>query len=110
MCSRRPASPIRSIELALDEAVNVFVGARHERGVALPFFENRFQRRDDRRHIRRVDDARGAERLRPRDASGHVVFEQRAVEAEGDAEVERRRVWRAVEPAGPERHDRGTAA
>ena len=43
-----------------------------------------------------------AERARPRDAAGHVVFEQPAIEAEGRAELERRRVGRGVESSGPE--------
>ena len=52
----------------------------------------------------RRQDAGGAERLRPRDAAGHVVFEERAVEAERDAEVECCGIGRGVEAPRPERH------
>ena len=47
--------------------------------------------------------AGGAERLGPRHAAGDVVLEERAIEAEGDAEIEGRRIGGRLEPAVPER-------
>ena len=56
----------------------------------------------DRDRLRPAQHAGRAERARPREAAGHVVFEQAAIEAERDAELERVAVGRGVEPAGPE--------
>ncbi len=86
-------------EFPFDEAVNVFVRTGHKSLVAAPFFENGFQRGHDRRRVCRVHHGGSAERLGPRDAAGDVVFEERAIEAKRDAEIKRRRVGRAVEPA-----------
>ena len=91
-------------QLALDEAVHVLVGPGDERRIAPPFLEDRLQAVDDRARVVGRQHARGAERLGPREAAGDVVFEQRAIEAERDAEVERGGIGSRVEPAGPERH------
>ena len=103
----KPASGVADPldQLPLDKAVHVFVGARHVRGIAAAFLENRAQRIGDGARIVGRQHARGGERLGPREAAGHVVFEERAIEAEGDPEVERRGIGRRIEAAGPECHE-----
>ena len=62
------------------------------------------ERGDDGRDVVGRQHARGAERFGPRDAAGDIVFEERAIEAERDAEVERRRIRSGIEATGPQRH------
>src|SRR6185369_16174134 len=91
-------------KLSLDEAVHVLIGARYAGGIAGSFRQNRLQPRNDCARVLRRQDAGGAERLRPRNAAGHVVFEEGAVESEGNAEIERSGIRGRVEAARPERH------
>ena len=93
-------------ELALDEAVDVFVGSRDIRGIAASLLENLLEPFPDRRRILLRQHTGGAERLGPGEAARHVVCKERAVEAEGDLEVERRWIGRRIETAGPESHER----
>ena len=90
-------------EQPLDEAVHVFVGARRRtpgsRGRARGC---RASAASICRASSRGKHAGPAERPRPREAARHVVFEQAAIEAERRAELERRRIGRRVEAAGPE--------
>ena len=48
-----------------------------------------------------VEHAGARQRLGPRQAAGHVVFEQAAIERERHAEIKRRRIGRGVKPSGP---------
>ena len=94
-------------ELTLDEAVHVFVGTGHPLRVAAALFEDGGERAHDGGDVVARQHAGGAERLGPRDAAGDVVLEERAVEAERDAEVEGRRIGGRLEAAVPERrHER----
>src|SRR5678816_470297 len=97
-------------ELTLDEAVRVLIGARNPGRIAKAVLEYLAERRDDGCRVGARQHTCGAERLRPGNAAGHVVFEQRAIETEGDAEVERGGVGSRVETAGPERHARFTTS
>ena len=92
-------------ELALDEAVNVFVRSGHVRGLAAALLENLLEPFPDRRRIRLRQHTGSAESLGPGEAAHHVVCEERAVESEGDLEVERRWIGRRIETAGPESHE-----
>ena len=56
------------------------------------------------RRIRGRQHARGGKRLGPGDAAGDIVFKERAVEAERDAEVERGGIGSRIEATGPECH------
>src|SRR4030095_14805409 len=91
-------------QLTFNEAVHVFVWSADPGRVATALLENVMKRRDDgcgvggRKHICR------AERLRPRDAARHIIFEEDTVEAERDAEIERRGIGSRIEATGPERH------
>ena len=90
-------------EQALDEAVHVLVGAGDERRIRPASLEDRRRASASicARFVRRQH-AGLAQRARPRQAAGDIVFEQAAIEAERGAEFERRRVGRGVEAAGPE--------
>ena len=70
MCRRRPASPSRSTSSALDEAVDVLVGAVDQRRIRSALLEHRGQRRFDLRAPRPpTRTPRVGERARPRDAA-----------------------------------------
>jgi hypothetical protein len=92
-------------QLALDEAVHVLVLSGDPRRVAPSFVEDRRQAGGDGRRVVAGQDAGRLQRIGPREAAGDVVFEQRAIEAERDAEVERGGIGSGVEAAGPERHE-----
>ncbi len=89
-------------ELALDEAVHVFIGPAHPGRIAPAVLENFGKALNDLASVVAIDRRRAFERRSPRQAARNVVFEQAPVEREGDAEVERRRVGSRVEAAGPE--------
>ncbi len=96
--------------------------ARRTRGRLRPAVRRRCRRTPDRtRRCARISQQRGREsrdavgcrnhagaleRLRPREAAPHVVFEQAAIEAERRAEREQRRVGIALEPSGPQMRHR----
>ena len=96
-------------QLALDEAVHVLVGTGDPRRVARapprgsPSAPPTIARASSARQH-----AGGAERLGPGEAAGDVVLEERAIEAERDAEVEGGRIGGRVEAAGPERRHEHT--
>ena len=104
VCSRRPASPMRSTSLRSTKLCTSSSGPETDAGSRRPSSRMASQAGDDRARVVGREHACRAERLRPREAAGHVVLEQRAIEAERDAEVERSGIGRGVEPAGPERH------
>ena len=97
-------------ELALDEAVHVFVRSRDPGRIATALLEDVAQRGDDGCGVVRGQDAGSGQGLRPGDAPGHIVFEERAVETEGDAEVERCGIGGSIEATRPERHARFTTS
>ena len=90
-------------QLPFDEAVHVLVGAADPCRIASALLENRGQpcRESDAPSSLRQRAARH-QRFGPREAAGHVVFEEPAIERERDAEIEGRRIGRGIEPSGPE--------
>src|SRR5262245_35710594 len=92
-------------QLPLDEAVDVLIRAGDKRWIAAPVFKNRFKTLADRRSVLFCQHAARAERLRPCQAAGDIVFEQGAVETERNAEIEGRRIGLRIETAGPESHE-----
>src|SRR5262245_6647629 len=92
-------------QLPFDKAVDVLICPGDERRIAAPFFKNRFKTLSDRRSVLLRQHAARAERLRPCQAAGDIVFEQGAVETERNAEIEGRRIGLCVETAGPESHE-----
>ncbi len=86
-------------QLALDETVNILVRSRYEPRVEAPLVHDGLESVDDRSSIVSRQDTSCTEGLRPSDAAGDVVFEQRAIKAERNAEIEGRRIRRALEPA-----------
>ena len=92
-------------ELSLDEAMHILVGTRNEGGITASFLEDGLEPAPDRRRVLLRQDAGRAERLRPREAACDVVFEERAIEAEGNPEIERSGIGLRIEAAGPECHE-----
>jgi hypothetical protein len=92
-------------ELALHEAVHVFVGSGHERRLAFARREDFLEAAADGGGVVSRQHSCGRERIGPRETPGHVVFEERAIEAERDAELERGGVGGLIEASGPERHE-----
>ena len=88
-------------QLPLDETVHVLVSAADPGRFLSPAFEDRVESVGDGRRIRGVEDAGARERFRPREAAGHVVFEQAAIERERNAEIKRRGIGRRIESSGP---------
>ena len=88
-------------ELPLDETMHVLVAAVDERRVRAPELEDPGQRRFNLLRFVCGEHARGFQRAAPREAAGHIVFEETAIETEGGAELERRGVGGRVETAGP---------
>ena len=88
-------------ELALDEAVDVFVDAVHPGRIRAALLEDGRQRLGNRLRVGGGEHAGVGQRLRPRQASGHVVFEQAAIKRKGDAKIKRRGIGSRVEAAGP---------
>ena len=109
VCRRRPASPMRSTSCRSTKLCTSSSGPATQAGLRRPSSRIACERGDDRARVLGRQHAGGAERLGPRDAAGHVVFEERAIEAERDAEVERGGIGSGVEAAGPERHARFTS-
>jgi len=97
-------------ELTLDEAVHVLVWSRNPGRIASALLENVSKRGKDGCRVLRGQHAGGRERLRPRDAPRHIVFEERAIETERDAEVECCGVGGDIEATGPECHARRPAS
>ena len=97
-------------QLTLDEAVHVFVWSGDPRRIATTLLENLAQGVDDGRRIGSRQYSRGGKRLRPGDAAGDIIFKERAVEAERDAEVERGGIGSCIEATGPECHARFTTS
>ena len=87
---------------ALDEAVDVLVRAVHERGLSQPLREDGGERVFDPARFVSRQHTGLRECPCPRDAPGHIVLEQAAVEAERGAELERGGVRRGVKTAGPQ--------
>src|SRR5262245_57334570 len=100
-----PDVPDAFDQLALDETVNILVRSRHERRVVAPFAQDGLEPVDDGSSIVSRQDTSCTERLRPGDAAGDVVFEQRAVEPEGHAEIERVGIGCGVKAPRPQGHD-----
>ena len=92
-------------ELPLDETVNVFVRTRHGGRIAPSLLEDGFEPFFDRRRILFRQHAAGGKRFSPREAAGDIILEQRAVEPERNAEIERSGIGLRVEAAGPECHE-----
>jgi len=92
-------------QFPFDEAVHVFVRSGDECRILASFPKNLFEALPDRRGILLRQHSCRPERLGPRQAANDVVFEQRAIEPEGHLKVERRRIGRRVETAGPECHE-----
>jgi hypothetical protein len=84
-------------QLALDERVDIFIGAVHKRRLAPAALEDLIQRSGDFFGFRLVEDADTREPLDPRKAPRHVVFEETAIESEGGSELERNRIGLAAE-------------
>ena len=87
-------------QLPLDERVHVFVVAVDPRRIRAARLEDRLQAFLIAL-LPRLEHAGARERVRPRQAAGHIVFEQPPIERERHAEVERRGIGRRVEPSGP---------
>jgi hypothetical protein len=96
--------------LAFDERVNVLVVPVHEAGIAPPFVEDADQRRHDRGALVGCQHTSRLQRLGPRDAARHVVFEQATVERKRAAEVEGRGIGLGVEAPGPEGHGQASGS
>ena len=86
----------------LDEAVNVFVRTIDKRRVRAPALENVCERRLNLPALVTRENTGTLQRPRPRDAPGHVVFEQAAIEAERGAPFKGRRVGCVFKAPGPE--------
>ena len=84
-------------ELALDERVHVFVGTVDERRLAPAALEDVVERRRHHFGLGLVEDADAGEPLDPREAAGHVVFEQPPVEPERRPELEGNGIGLAAE-------------
>jgi hypothetical protein len=82
--------------------VDVFVGAIDERRIGSAALEQIGEGGVNLRRFVARQHARTAQRPRPREAAGDVVFEQAAVETKRRAEVEGGGVGRGVEAARPE--------
>ena len=93
-----------------DEAVDVLVGSADETRVGPRLFEQRRQGRLQQVGLRGRQHPRARQRSRPREAAGHIVFEQAAIDGERRAPREDRRVGSAVESTGPERRHDGFAS
>ena len=91
-------------ELPFDEAVHVLVRTIDEGGIAAAGIEDLLQTAADRAGVLTGEHPRRRKRIGPRETAGHVVFEERAVEPEGDAEVERIRIRCGIETPRPESH------
>src|SRR5258705_7294507 len=101
----RVADPLD--QFALDEAVDVLVGTVDVRRVAAAFLEHLLEPFANGGGVLLREHAGGPERFRPREAARYVVFEQRAIEPERDAEIEGRRIGGGCERAGPEGREGG---
>ncbi len=88
-------------QLAFDKRVDVFIVAADPRGVGAARIEDRLEALFDRRGVGGVQHARARQRIRPRQAACHIVFEQPPIERERHAKIERRRIGRRVKPSGP---------
>ena len=88
-------------QLALDEAVHVFIVTRDPRRIGAALLENRRQAAGDRRGILRIEHAGARQGFRPGEAAGHIVFEETPVERKRDAEIKRGRIRRRVKPSRP---------
>jgi hypothetical protein len=84
-------------ELSLDKGVHIFVGAVDERWLASAPFENVPERRRHLRGFGAVEDAHTDERVDPRQAARHIVFEEASVEAKRRPELESNRIGLAAE-------------
>jgi hypothetical protein len=89
-------------QLPLDERVDVLVGTLEEAGGLGALLEDALKTPGNRARIRRVDGAGCGNRLHPREAPPHVVFEQAAVEHERPPELEHAGIGLAAEPSRPE--------
>ena len=89
-------------QLALDEAVHVFVVAGDPRRILAAALEHRLQAVLDARDRGGLEHAGPAERVGPGEAADDVVLEELAVERERDAEIERRGIGRFVESTRPQ--------
>ena len=91
-------------EATLDKAVDVLVRTRDRLRAPSALFEDSLQRADNRLSVLATEHPGGCQRVCPGDAAGDVVFEEKTIEAERDAEVEGGRIGGGVEAPGPERH------
>ncbi len=88
-------------QLALYETVDVLVRPVHPGRVAAALLEDGREAVRDGLLVGRVQHARARQRLRPREAARHIVFEEAAIEWERDAEVERGGIGGGIKAAGP---------
>ena len=93
-------------ELTLDEAVHVFIRSRDPGRSTAAVLEDVAQRSQDGGRVIGGQDVCRGKRLRPRNAPGDVVFEERAIETEGDAEVEGGGIRSRIEATRPKCHAR----
>ena len=84
-------------KLALDERVHIFVGSGDECRLAPASLENLIQRGRHLLGFRFVEDPDSGEPLDPRQAAGHVVFEETPIEAKGGPELKRDGIGLAAE-------------
>ena len=89
-------------ELPLDERVHVLVGARDERRIVAAALPDLDQRVANGAGVGSRQHAGVGQRLGPRQAPLHVVFEQAPIEPERRLEAEYLLVGSAGEPAGPQ--------
>ena len=97
-------------ELALDERMHVLVRRCflrvEECGIGATALEYFFEASTDRAGIGSIQDPGCRQRLCPRQATAHVVFEQPPVELERRPELQQELIGRFVEAPGPEmRHE-----
>ena len=94
------ASPLH--QLPLDERVHVFIVTVDERRILPASLED--LAKSGRHHfcLRLAEDANPCKSFHPREAAGHVVFEESLVESERRPEVKRGRIGFAAETSGPQ--------
>src|SRR5438128_7950012 len=86
----------------LDKTVDVLVAAVDERRIRPPLLEQRGERLFNLARLVRREHGRLRERARPREAAGHIVFEQPAIEPERRAEFERGGIRLGIKPTRPQ--------
>ena len=90
-------------QLPFDERVDVLVVAVDPRRILAACLENRREAVGDRLAVRGIEHAGARQRFGPREASGHVIFEQAPIERERHAEIKRGRIRRGIKSSRPQR-------